>query len=177
MPIIRAKRFLLRPFKKGDEFSLSENINNKKIYRNTLRIPYPYTLKDAKNWIGKNLKEIRKKKSGMVNFAIDVNGEVAGSVSLSNMYLLNEEHAAEIGYWLAEKYWGQGMMTEAAKMMTKFGFEKMKLKRIYGYVFSFNKPSKRVMEKTGFQREGFLRKNLRKDNKFIDSYLLAKLKK
>ena len=173
MTIIKSKKFILRPFKRGDENSLRENINNKKIYRNTLDIPYPYTLKDAKDWISRNLREMRRKKPTMINLVIDINGEVAGGIGLNKI----EGHKAEIGYWLAEKYWGQGIMTQAVKLMTKFGFEKLKLKRIYAYVFSFNKASKRVLEKAGYKFEGILRKNTKKDNRFIDDYLFAKAKK
>ena len=54
MSTIRSKQFILRPFRKGDEGSLIKNINNKKIARNTLRIPYPYKKKDARFWINHN---------------------------------------------------------------------------------------------------------------------------
>jgi len=172
MPILKSKQFILRPFQKGDEKSLAKNINNKKIHRNTLDIPYPYTLKDAKEWINKNLKETKKKKPSMINFVIDINGEVAGSVGFSNI----KEHKAEIGYWLAEKYWGKGIMSEAVKLVTKFGFNKLKLKRIYAYVFPFNKASMRVLEKNGYKLEGVLRKNVKKGTKFLDDYLFAKIK-
>ena len=172
MIIIKSNKFILRPFKKGDESSLRENINNKKIYRNTVNIPYPYTLKDAKDWIARNLKETRRKKPGMINFVIDINGKVAGSIGFHKI----EDHKAELGYWLAEKYWGQGIMTQAVKLATEFGFKKLKLKRIYARVFSFNKASKRVLEKAGYKFEGILRKNTKKDNRFIDDCLFAKIK-
>ena len=172
MAVIRSKHFILRPFKRGDEASLAENINNKKIYRNTLLIPYPYTLKDAKEWIAKNLKNLKKEKATMVNFVIDIRGEVAGSVGFSKI----EGHKAEIGYWLGKKYWGQGIMTEAVKLATKFGFEKLKLKRIYAYVFPWNKASMRVLEKAGYKLEGVLKKHVEKDNKFVDDYLFAKVR-
>ena len=172
MIIIKSKKFILRPFKRGDESSLKENINSKKIYQNTLNIPYPYTLKDAKDWIAKNLKEMKKRKPNMINFAIDINGEVVGGIGLNKI----EGHKAEIGYWLAEKYWGQGIMTQAVKLVTEFGFKKLKLKRIYAYVFSWNKASMKVLEKAGYKLEGILRKDVKKNNKFIDTYLFAKVK-
>jgi len=172
MTIIKSKNFILRPFRKGDEKSLAENINNKKIYRNTLVIPYPYTLKDAREWVTKNLKEARKKKPKEINFVIDINGEAAGSIGFSKI----QEHKAEIGYWLAEKYWGKGIMPQAVKLITKFGFEKLKLRRIYAKVFFFNKPSMRVLEKAGYKFEGILRKNVMKDGKFIDNHIFAKVK-
>ncbi len=108
----------------------------------------------------------------MINFVIDINGEVVGSVSFSKI----KEYKAELGYWLAEKYWNKGIITEAVKLATKFGFKKLKLKRIYIPTFSFNKASMRVTEKNDYKLEGVLRKNVKKDNKFIDEYIFAKIK-
>lgn len=103
MPVIKSKQFILRPFRKKDARCLAKNIDNRKIARNTSGIPYPYKLKDVREWLTKILKEKRKKKPTKVNFAIDINGKVVGSVSLEKI----EGHKAEIGYWLAEKYWGK----------------------------------------------------------------------
>ena len=172
MLIIHSKKFILRPFKKGDESSLIENINNKKIAKNTENIPYPYKLKDARFWIKHNLKLNRKKKKLEINFAIDINGMVVGGVGFRKI----EGHKAEIGYWLGEKYWGQGIMTTAVKLVTKYAFQELRLKRVHAHVFPFNKGSVRVLEKAGYQYEGRLRKNSLKDNKLIDSLIFAKVK-
>lgn len=169
---IIAKDFILRPFKKGDEFSLAKNINNKEVIQNTIINIYPYKLKDAKDWIKKNLEEDKKKKPKMINFVIDINDEVAGSVGFGKI----DSHKAEIGYWLAKKYWNKGIMTRAIKLITKFGFEKLGFKRIYAYTFSFNKRSARVLEKSGYKFEGILKKNTKRGRKFIDDYLFAKIK-
>lgn len=169
---IKTKDFILRPFKKGDEFSLAKNINDKGIIRNTLIPFFPYTLKHAKDWVKKSLKEGKKKKPQIINFVIDINGEVVGSVGFSKI----EGHRAMVGYWLARKYWNRGIMTKATKLVTKFGFEKLNYKRIYGYVFSFNKPSMKVLKKAGYKFEGILKKNTRKGNRFIDDHLFAKVK-
>ncbi len=172
MVIIKSKHFILRPFRKGDEKSLIEGINSKEIFRNTLRIPYPYTLKDAKEWLKKTSKDRKKKKPTAFNLAIDINDEVIGGIGFNEI----EEHRAEIGYWLAEKHWGEGIMTQAVKVMTNFGFEKLKLRRIYACVFSFNKASMRVLEQNGYKLEGILRKEIRKGKKLLDDYLYAKVK-
>ena len=100
MPVIRTKKFILRPFKRGDEISLVKNINSKKIAKYTLRIPYPYTLKDASSWVLQNSKLWRKKVKSSLNFAIDIGGEVVGGIGLNKI----EGHEAELGYWLGEKY-------------------------------------------------------------------------
>ena len=169
---IITKDFVLRPFKKGDEFSLAKNINDKRIIRNTLIPFFPYTLKNAKDWVNKNLKEDKKKKPAMINFVIDINGEIAGSAGFDRI----EGHRAEIGCWLAKRYWNKGIMTKVVKLITKLGFEKLGFKRIYAYSFSFNKPSMRVLEKAGYKFEGILKKNTKKDKKFIDDYLFARIR-
>ncbi|KPJ73052.1 hypothetical protein AMJ48_02300 [Parcubacteria bacterium DG_74_1] len=173
MAIIRSKKFILRPFRRGDEKSLMKNINNPTIARNTLRIPYPYKLKDARWWINRNLKLARKKKKIEINFAIEMNKEIIGGVGLDKMFY---GHSAEIGYWLGKKYWGQGIMTEAVKLVTKYGFNKLKLSRIYAFVFSFNRASAAVLKNAGFKYEGKLRKHVKKGNKLLDDLLFAKVK-
>jgi hypothetical protein len=167
-------KFKLRKFKAGDEESLMKNINNVDIARNTLTIPYPYTTKDARSWIKRNLKLNRVRKPAEINFVIEINGEVAGALGFAKIDRTNKN--AEVGYWLAKKYWGQGIMTDALKEMTKLGFEKHKLRRIYAYVFAPNKASQRVLEKAGFVLEGKLKKHKLKKGKYYDSFLYAKIR-
>jgi RimJ/RimL family protein N-acetyltransferase len=76
---------------------------------------------------------------------------------------------------LGRKYWGQGIMTEAVKLVTKYAFEKLGLKRVYANVFWGNKQSARVLEKNGFKLEGRLKKYAKKGNKFLDAILFAKV--
>jgi len=87
--IIKSKNFILRSFRKGDEVSLQKSINNKKICKNLAVVPYPYTLKDAKGWIAENIKEAKKKEPQMINFVIDIQGEVAGSIGLHKIEKAN----------------------------------------------------------------------------------------
>ena len=150
-------KFKLRKFKRGDEISLIKNINDKEITSNTSSIPYPYKKKDAFSWININLKLHKLKKPPAMNFAIDINGEVAGGIGL--IEIDRKHNNAEIGYWLAKKYWNKGIMTNAIKKVLILGFNELELKRIYAYVYPFNKGSKRVLEKTGFLFEGRLKKN------------------
>ena len=173
MAIIKSKKFILRPYRKGDEEALVKHANDKTIARNTLVMPHPYTMKDAKEWIKKNLEEYNKKNSANHVFAIEIDREICGAVGLSK---IKKEHKAEIGYWLGRKYWGQGIMTEAVKLAVIYAFQKLKLRRIYAHVFLFNPASKRVLEKAGFVLEGVSKKEAKKKDKYIDVYLLAKVK-
>lgn len=170
--IITTKRFVLRPYRWSDAAVLAGNINDRKIYRYTLHIPYPYALRDAKVWFKKAIPEYKKKNPAAVHLAIDIDGEVVGCVGLTNIV---PGHKAEIGYWLAPRLWGQGIVSEAVGRVVEFAFKKMKLHRIYAYVFLPNRASMRILEKNGFRREGMLRKNVRKDKVLRDEYLYAKV--
>lgn len=163
--------FKLRKFKKGDEESLRKSIDDKEIAKNTLTVPSPYSLKDAKFWISHNLELYKKKKSESLNLAVDIDGKVAGGVGLC--HIDRQSKNAEIGYWLAREYWGRGLMTKIVKEMVRYSFKKLQLVRVYGYVFPFNKASARVLEKAGFQYEGTLRKRSIKNGKYLDDMVYA----
>lgn len=75
---------------------------------------------------------------------------------------------AELGYYLAEAYWGQGIMTQAVGMLCARLFSETDLLRIYAEPFSYNMGSRRVLEKAGFQLEGILRSNACKNSQVLD---------
>jgi [ribosomal protein S5]-alanine N-acetyltransferase len=63
----------------------------------------------------------------------------------------------ELGYSLAEPYWGRGLTTEAAGVLTDHVFTEYPVERIQAQAFVGNESSGKVLEKLGFQREGVLR--------------------
>ncbi len=172
METIKSKKFILRPFRKGDEESLRKNIDDRNIYKHTIRIPFPYRLKDAKEWVRCCISSAKKRQKNSVNFAISADDEVIGGIGFDQIH----QHKAEIGYWLGKKYWNSGIMTKAAGLATEFGFNRLKLRRISAYVFLKNNASARVLEKNGYRKEGLLKKYHFKDGKYIDAMLYAKVR-
>ncbi|MBI2651906.1 GNAT family N-acetyltransferase [Candidatus Woesearchaeota archaeon] len=172
MVVIKTKRFILRPYRKGDGESIIENLNNKDVSRYMSNISYPYTLKDAKKWIKSCINTGKKKHPNRIDFAIEINGELVGGIDLHSI----EKHKAGIGYYLGKSYWKKGVMTQVVNVVTNYGLQKLKLKRIYAYVFSKNTASVRVLQKNGFKYEGLLRKHFLKDRKFSDALFYAKIK-
>lgn len=75
-----------------------------------------------------------------------------GSVGL---HKTKEENVRELGYVLAEEYWGRGVMPEAAEAVLRFAFEEMGLSTVTVGHFPFNMQSKRVIEKLGFSYTGY----------------------
>jgi len=153
--IIKSKRFIIRPYKKGDEIFLAKNLNNRKISRNMHTIPYPYNLKYAKDFLKKALEMTAK--SDKIRLGIDMDGEIVGGVGGGV-----HGHQAEIGYWLAEKCWGKGIGTEVVMELVKHLLKDKNIKRITAKVYPYNKASMRVLEKNGFSLEGVLVKDVKK---------------
>lgn len=108
-------------------------------------------------------------------FAITVDGKAVGSIGVfrqGNIHRLT----AELGYYIAEEYWGRGLMTHAVQQACQYVFNNSDIIRIYAEPFAYNTASCRVLEKAGFQYEGTLRNNAIKNGKIIDMRLYALLK-
>jgi RimJ/RimL family protein N-acetyltransferase len=170
---IKGKGFVLREFQQGDQKSLIEHISDPVIARNTLFIPYPYTMKHANEWIKHCRAYYQAKEGEAYPLAITIDDKVVGSVGI---HKLKRGHKAEIGYWLGREYWGQGIMTDAVKRVTAFAFTKWKLHRLYADVFPSNKASARVLENAGYTYEGTLRKDVIKKGKYLDHRVYAKVR-
>jgi RimJ/RimL family protein N-acetyltransferase len=149
------ERIILRPLKISDAKDIYTNIQDRKIAENTLRIPWPYRLKDAINFIKNSQKSLKKRKGFIFGIELKEKKEVVGVISLENVDF--EHRHAEVGYWLGKKYRGKGIMTEAGKLVLNFAFEKLKLHRVDAGVFSDNLISQKVLKKLGFKKEGVRR--------------------
>lgn len=158
----------LTEIRRSDQDSVIELLNDRDIYDRTLRIPFPYTTANAEQWFT-IVEKLTKQNGQPVNWAIrNTDQRLIGGVGLEGPGL-NRSHRAEIGYWLARSFWGQGVMTAAVKAVCKHAFENLGLGKITAHVFSFNDASARVLEKCGFDQEGYLKKHFVKDGKLIDA--------
>jgi len=160
----------LREWKRSDADALAAIANNKKIWDNVRDLlPFPYTKKDAKEWL-----ELVKKQKTVTTFCIEVDGKLAGSIGVTlkdDVY----KKTAEIGYFIAEEYWGKGAATEAIKQMVSFVQKEFDIVRIYAEVFEFNRASMKALEKNGFYLESIRKKAAFKNNMIVDDYVWVKL--
>lgn len=161
---------ILRPFADSDSQQLARLCNNKKIWDNVRDfIPFPYTEQHAEEFIN-----FCKNENPKVTFAIERKGELTGCIGLvrqSDVYRLG----AELGYWIGEPFWNQGIATEAVRLITQYGFEKLRLLRICSGVFDFNTGSKKVLEKAGFKMEGVFEQSIVKNGVICNEYRYAKI--
>ncbi|MEM5829863.1 MAG: GNAT family protein [Candidatus Aenigmatarchaeota archaeon] len=172
---INGERIVLKIPEMEDVKNLCRYINDKAVARFTT-IPYPYKLEHAKDFIKRARRRMKKKEGYEFSIFLKETGEIIGGVALVNINKTNEN--AELGYWLARKYWGQGLMSEAVKLILEFGFKKLKLHKIYARVCEPNKRSSHLLEKFGFKLEGKLREHWKGkfSRKWYDEFMYGLLK-
>lgn len=166
-------KYLIRHWKIEDAESLAEALNNKKILDN-LRdgIPFPYTTQDAKEYITAAL---NADKEIVYAFAIVIDDKAIGSVGVFRQANIHSR-TAEIGYYIAEPYWGKGIGTGAIKQACDYIFQNTDIIRIFAEPFAHNTASCRILEKCGFEYEGTLRKNAIKNGVAIDMKMYSIIK-
>ncbi len=163
----------IRKWELSDAKDLAAALSNKKVQDN-LRdgLPYPYTEQDGKEFISAMLSADENETFA---FAITVDNMVLGSIGIFRQGNIHRQ-TAELGYYIAEEYWGKGIMTEAVKQICEYVFANSDIIRIYAEPFAYNIASCRVLEKVGFQYEGTLRSNAVKNGRVIDMEMYSLLK-
>jgi len=160
----------LRALKKTDKTRLASLANNKRIWDNVRdAFPHPYQLSDAEFFIN-----LVKKENPRQTFAIEYNGELCGVTGLviqKDIY----KKSAELGYWIGEAYWGMGIATKTVELITNYGFNTLKLNRIFAGVFEFNVGSMKVLEKNGYEKEGIFKKAVLKNEVLMDEHRYFRL--
>lgn len=158
----------LRDFTPGDAESLAENADNPNVARYLREIfPSPYSLESAKWWVSEGWKQGESR-----NVAIDIGGRCIGGAGLQ--FQQNEHrYSCELGYWIGENYWGQGIATSVVAKLKEIAFAEYEIKRLYGPVAGGNDASMRVLEKNGFVLEGILKNHLYLRGRFYDEYIYA----
>lgn len=143
---------------------IAKYANNRKIWLNlTDTFPFPYKNSDAIAF----LSIVNNENTEQV-FKILKNGEFAGIIGLTPKTGVFSRNA-EVGYWIAEPFWGQGICTEAVKQIVDFGFNSfMHLVRIYARVYHTNIGSMKVLEKSGFIKEAVIKREVFKADQFKD---------
>ena len=171
---LETKRLLLRPLALDDSPRVARLAGAREIAATTLSIPHPYSEADARTWIEKHKGQESPPKEIVFAITTRPDGELIGTIGFGG---IDHEHCqAEMGFWIGMDWWGKGYATEAAQAVVRFGFEELKLNRIYAHYMVKNPASGRVLEKIGMKREGLLRQRVRKWGVFEDVVLLAMLK-
>ncbi|PQJ82435.1 GNAT family N-acetyltransferase [Polaribacter glomeratus] len=145
--------------------------NNPIIFDNGYdKVPNPFTLKDATDFI-----TIQLANKAAFRKLIYWNNQFVGEIGIeikTDVFRLS----AEMGYFIGEPFWGNGIASKAIKLMTAYTFHNFNIIRIEAGVFDFNKASMRVLEKNGFELESIKKNAVIKNGKIISDYIWVLLK-
>ena len=144
IPVLETKRLCLRAPRLGDAKTVATLANDRRIAENTARIPHPYKLSDAEDFI------TRAGKPDEAVFLITLRDKtVIGACGI-----VLQETVPELGYWLGVEYWGQGYATEALHAVIDYAFTDLAHEQLQAGARVTNPASRRVLEKCGFQWTG-----------------------
>lgn len=167
IPVLETKRLALRAARLEDAKAVAALANDRRIAENTARIPYPYKLADAEQFIaGAN-------KKGEAAYLITLrDGTIIGACGLMFHY----DDTPEIGYWLGVPYWNKGYATEALHALIDCAFTDLTHDAVQAGARVTNPASRRVLEKCGFQWTGvgLYRINSIKSSAPIDRFRLER---
>lgn len=143
---IATSRLLLRPLTAQDLPALVRGLNNFAVSRWTARIPFPYGLRDAEDY----LVVASRHEEGTLRLSITCDDGLIGGIT----YERNTGDGTELGYWLAESHWGKGFGTEAARAMTDHAFEAAGHDLLVARYAHGNEASRRILAGLGFRTTG-----------------------
>jgi RimJ/RimL family protein N-acetyltransferase len=142
--IIETTRLLLRPLTSNDGRAIAEKIDNYAISKNLARVPYPYHLSDAEEFLDWALHLDYRSAFRVISLKAQPD-QLIGLISY------DWQEKAELGYWLIQEHWGKGLMTEAAGAMVELAFTKSNLESLSSCYFNENPASGKVLTHAGFE--------------------------
>jgi len=164
---LEGEKINLRTVEEEDLEFLRENINRKEV-RTHLTARKPVNLEQEKQFFEEVISSEKN-----THLAISIENEIIGIISLEE----NKERTgvAEIGIWIDPENHGNGYGTEAAELITNYGFNELNFHRIMARAHEGNKGSQEIWEKLGFEKEGELRDQVYREGEFINAYLYGVL--
>lgn len=169
---LHLSRCIVRPWTSADAESLQRHANNRNVSKHLRdRFPFPYEAHHAATFLSRVAEQAEP-----TAWAIEVDGEAVGGIGIE-MHADVERVSAEIGYWLAERHWGQGIATEVLAEVTAEVFKRFDLTRLFAVAFTDHAASIRVLEKAGYVREGRMKQSAIKDGRIRDQFLYAAYKR
>lgn len=162
------KSYKIRKWEFKDLENLIKHANNYNVAKFlTNEFPHPYTKQDGKNFLKSILTQ-----NPTETFTIEINGEAAGGISIIPSKIANDKKG-ELGYWISEKYWNQGIATKAIDEIIEYGFKTFDIDLIYATPFIENKVSQRVLMKNGFKCKSNSKEKIFKNNEIYEVFVFS----
>jgi RimJ/RimL family protein N-acetyltransferase len=144
--VLETERLVLRAPRHEDVKAIAMLPNDRRIAENTARIPFPYRLSDAQDFID----QVNRPGSEIAFLITLADGTVMGACGLAFV----ERQPPELGYWLGVPHWGKGYATEAVRAVIDYAFTDLDHEAMASSARVTNPGSRRILEKCGFQWTG-----------------------
>ena len=144
IPVLETERLQLRAPCHEDVKAIAVLANDRRIAENTPRLPHPYRVADAEQFVA-----TVNRRDGEACFVMMLDGTLIGVCGIDP-----RTDGAELGYWLGAGYWGRGLMTEAARAVIDYVFGDLRHETLQSGARVSNPASRRVLEKCAFQWTG-----------------------
>jgi RimJ/RimL family protein N-acetyltransferase len=167
-PVLRTERLLLRHFVAGDLQELRRVADDADIARNTLRVPHPYTVDDARSFLARVQEDVAA--GGSEVFAI-CEAETGARVGAIGLHIERDHQRAELGYWIGADWRRRGFAREAGRAVLEHAFTRLGLGRVFASHYPWNPASGRVLSAIGMRYEGTLRGHHLKDGRRVDAHM------
>ena len=172
-PVLNTARLHLRAINKADSNDLFAIYADRKTLEYWGRDPVQSPA-EAWNMIRENMEHVAAGTAILWGIALNDSEQLIGSCTLFKINHQNRN--CEIGYILNRAYWGQGLMSEAIKCVIDHAFDVLDLHRLEADTDPKNLASLALLEKLGFQREGYFRERWFVHAKWHDSVMLGLLR-
>ena len=166
MDSIQTYRLIIKPPEPVDVEALVALVNNWEVVKWLANVPYPYNISHGINYVEKSKQNIEM--GSQYNCFIFLQDYLVGGIGLD----LQDNDIYELGYWLGEEHWGQGIATEASRAMLSFGFNELKQTRIEAGYGDGNDASANVLKKLGFVNLGETMRFCKSHNKEMKEHLV-----
>ena len=163
-PKLATERLFLDQITPADIPDIVTYAGNKKIADNTRTMPHPYLAKDAMAWINMANEGFRNKDNYIFAMRNRDDTTFMGGIGLT---LELAHNRAEIGYWIAERFWKMGYTSEAVKALLKFGFGQLHLNKIVAAHIHTNVASGKIMIRNGMVKEGEFKNHDLKNGDYV----------
>ncbi|WP_237152834.1 GNAT family N-acetyltransferase [Oryzibacter oryziterrae] len=154
-PTLHTARLVLRPLEVGDRRAITEYLCDRDVSRWLVRVPFPYRLVDADAFIEQCRITGRMGTALTLGLTLpnDPEARIFGVVALHSL-----DMEPEFGFWLAQPFWGRGLMSEAAEALLAFAYANLPIDTVISGAFAGNQASLAIQARQGFKVIGQSRK-------------------
>jgi ribosomal-protein-alanine N-acetyltransferase len=171
LPTLTTARLVLRPFRLADAGTVAELLNDPVVSATLETIPFPYHREYAELWIPTHASLFTTRRELHLAIQLRESGHLIGAVGLLPQA---QGSPPQLGYWLGQRYWGNGYATEAVREVVRFARCEFGVEAVAARCMVGNPASVAVLTQVGLRRVGRCQQRVIKGgvDREVDEFLL-----